>query len=247
MARADAAAPRASTSRLRVGLSGVVDDLSLLAIFAGRVLDECYDPACHEPGGPHGFARARDLDDLDDPATRRDLNAATSSCGDDLVGPRTVVRGNNDLDTIALHRASVPPRSTPAGAAARGRSAPARSITTGDAPDSAVAAHCISGASSRQANLLRCRTRHGTTQRLKRMRWKHPNMIGNPEEPRAPRRPTGAERPARFHAEPRALHRLRVGVSQAGFDGGLDPGFCLRGEEGCRPYGSSEEVPARAA
>ena len=95
-------------------LSRAVGDLSLLAIFAGRVLDECYDPACHEPGGPHGFARARHLDDLDDPAPRRDLDVATSSCGDDLVSPRTVVCGNNDLDTIALHRASVPRRSGPA-------------------------------------------------------------------------------------------------------------------------------------
>jgi hypothetical protein len=67
------------------------------------VLDECYDPARHEPGGAHGLARTRHFDDLDDPATRRDLNAAPSSRGDDLVGPRTVVCGNNDLDTIALH------------------------------------------------------------------------------------------------------------------------------------------------
>jgi hypothetical protein len=94
-----------------VALSRVVGDLSPLAIFAGRVLDECNHPACHEPGGAHGFAGARHLDDLDDPATRRDFNAATSSCGDDLVGPRPVVCSNNDLDPIALHRASVPPRS----------------------------------------------------------------------------------------------------------------------------------------
>jgi hypothetical protein len=68
------------------------------------VLDECYDPARHKPGGAHRLARTRHFDDLDDPATRRDLNAAPSSRGDDLVGPRTVVCGNNDLDTIALHR-----------------------------------------------------------------------------------------------------------------------------------------------
>jgi hypothetical protein len=81
----------------------MVGDLSRLAIFAGRVLDECYDPARHKPGGAHRLARTRHFDDLDDPATRRDLNAAPSSRGDDLVGPRTVVCGNNDLDTIALH------------------------------------------------------------------------------------------------------------------------------------------------
>jgi hypothetical protein len=67
------------------------------------VLNECYDPARHKPGGAHRLARTRHFDDLDDPATRRDLNAASSSRSDDLVGPRTVVCGNNDLDTIALH------------------------------------------------------------------------------------------------------------------------------------------------
>jgi hypothetical protein len=76
---------------------------SRLAILAGRVLDECYDPARHKPGGAQRLARTRHFDDLADPATRRDLNAAPSSRGDDLVGPRTVVCDTNDLDTIALH------------------------------------------------------------------------------------------------------------------------------------------------
>jgi hypothetical protein len=75
------------------------------------VLDERNDPACHEPGGAHRFAGARHLDDLDNAATRRDLNAATRPCRDDLVGSRTVVCSNNGLDPIALPRASVPPAS----------------------------------------------------------------------------------------------------------------------------------------
>jgi hypothetical protein len=47
-------APSGSGAR---GVSGVVGDLWLLAIFASRALDECYDPACHEPGGAHGLTR----------------------------------------------------------------------------------------------------------------------------------------------------------------------------------------------
>jgi hypothetical protein len=75
------------------------------------VFYERHDPACDEPGRAHRLAGARSLDDLDDPTPRRDFDAPTRACGDDLIGPRPVVPSDNDLDTIALHGAKVPRRS----------------------------------------------------------------------------------------------------------------------------------------
>src|SRR4051794_18501275 len=75
----------------------------------GGVLDERNDPARHEPRRAHGLAGARDLGDLDDAAPGGDLDPATRTCRGDLVHPRAVVCGDDDLDTITLHGASVLP------------------------------------------------------------------------------------------------------------------------------------------
>jgi hypothetical protein len=83
------------------------------------MLDEGDDPAGHEPGRAHRLAGARHLDDLDDAPTGRDLDAAAGARGDDLVGPRAIVRRDNDLDTIALHDPSVPLRGASLGAVRR--------------------------------------------------------------------------------------------------------------------------------
>ena len=93
----------------RLALLGrVVAELSRASGFARWVLDECKDAAGHESGRAHWFASARHLGDLDDAAPRCDLDPTTGARGEDLVGPRAVVRSDDDLHTIAFHEASVP-------------------------------------------------------------------------------------------------------------------------------------------
>src|SRR5919201_7043432 len=102
--------PHAQDAHGRSGLGTVGGHRALAAVLAGRMLHERDDPACHEPRRAYRFTGTSDLDDLDDAATGCNLDAATGAGGDDLIGPRAVVRGDNDLDTIALHGASVPRR-----------------------------------------------------------------------------------------------------------------------------------------
>jgi hypothetical protein len=77
------------------------------ASFVRRVLDECHDAAGHEPGCSYGFARTGHLNDFDNAPSRRDFDPATSAGGDDLVGPRTVVRSYDNFHAVALHSTSV--------------------------------------------------------------------------------------------------------------------------------------------
>jgi hypothetical protein len=77
------------------------------ASLARRVLDERHDAAGHEPSCSYGFARAGHFNDFDNASSSRDFDPATGPGGNDLVGPRTVVRGYNDFHAIAPHRTSV--------------------------------------------------------------------------------------------------------------------------------------------
>ena len=74
------------------------------------MLDEREDAARHEPRPPHGFARTGHLRNLDNASAGGDLDAPTGTSGDDLVGARAIIDGNDDFDSIALHRRSVLPR-----------------------------------------------------------------------------------------------------------------------------------------
>jgi hypothetical protein len=89
-------------------LTIVLRELSLGPVFFGGVLDEREDAAGHESRLAHRLAGARHLGDLDDAASCRGLDPAARTGGDDLIRARAVVCGDDDLDTIAFHVASLP-------------------------------------------------------------------------------------------------------------------------------------------
>jgi hypothetical protein len=97
------------SDHFEVPLGAVIGRLGLPSGLAGWVLDEREDAACHEPGAAHGFAGTGHLGDLDDPPPGRDLDPSTRPCGKDLIRPRAVVRGDDDLHAIAFHHSSLPP------------------------------------------------------------------------------------------------------------------------------------------
>jgi hypothetical protein len=80
---------------------------ALAGVLAGWMLHERNDSVCHKPRRAYRFPGTGDLDDLDDAPTGCDLDATTGAGGDDLIRQRAVVCGDNDLDAIALHGASV--------------------------------------------------------------------------------------------------------------------------------------------
>ncbi|MBV9047544.1 MAG: hypothetical protein JOY58_04710, partial [Solirubrobacterales bacterium] len=46
----------------------------------------------------------------DNASASGDLDAPTGTSGDDLIGARAIIDGNDDFDAIALHRRSVLPQ-----------------------------------------------------------------------------------------------------------------------------------------
>ena len=93
--------------------------LRLLALLVCGMLDERYDPACHEPRGSHGLAGARHLHHLDDTPRVAHLHAPARAGGGDLIRPRAVVGGHDDLNAIALHGESLAEARSPAAALSR--------------------------------------------------------------------------------------------------------------------------------
>jgi hypothetical protein len=68
------------------------------------MLDECDQPARHEPAGPNRRAPPRDLGDLDDAASGRHLDAAPGPRRNDLERLDALARVDHGLHSIALHR-----------------------------------------------------------------------------------------------------------------------------------------------
>jgi hypothetical protein len=73
---------------------------------ASRVLHERDHTAGHESRSAHGFASARHLRDLNDAPPCSDLDAASRGRGADLIGPRAVIRSDDNLDAVVFHDTS---------------------------------------------------------------------------------------------------------------------------------------------
>jgi hypothetical protein len=67
------------------------------------MLDQRQHPIRHEPGGPNSRPAARHLRDLDDPATRPHLDAASGTSRHHLIRPRVAARIDDDLDAVTFH------------------------------------------------------------------------------------------------------------------------------------------------